>query len=48
LRSGWDPKQYQALFDHDPVLVAAVLLRDHEHGNDDVTVVVVRDTRGSS
>ena len=45
LRSGWDPGQYEGLVGHHPVVVAAVLHRDHVRPNDDATVVVVEDHR---
>ena len=37
---------HPGLLDHDPALVAALLHRDFAKGNDDATVVVVRETSG--
>lgn len=47
VRSGWDPQNYPGLLDHHPAVVAATLLRDHERGTDDATILVVQDTRRS-
>jgi anti-sigma regulatory factor (Ser/Thr protein kinase) len=47
VRSSWDAGAYDGLFGHDPLLVAAVLQRDHGRGNDDATVLVVEDTRSA-
>ena len=46
LRGHWDPRAYPGLLQHDPVIVAATLQRDHARGTDDVTVLVVQDLRG--
>jgi anti-sigma regulatory factor (Ser/Thr protein kinase) len=42
LESRWSPQRLMPLLRRDPMLVAAVLLRDHSRGRDDATVVVVR------
>ena len=45
IRSTWNPLAYPGLLGHDPAVVAATLLRDHERGSDDATVLVVQDLR---
>ncbi|HTW99836.1 MAG TPA: hypothetical protein VMD59_13725, partial [Acidimicrobiales bacterium] len=45
LRPGFDLRSYGILLGRDPVLVAAVLQRDHGRGHDDATVLVVQDVR---
>ena len=47
VNSMWDPATYPGLLDHDPVVFAAVLHRDHGEPADDSSVLVVRDTRGA-
>jgi len=42
LTSKWGLEAYPGLIQRDPALVAAVLYRDFQRGNDDTTVVVVR------
>jgi anti-sigma regulatory factor (Ser/Thr protein kinase) len=42
LETRWSPQRLMPLLVGDPMLAAALLLRDHERGRDDVTVVVVR------
>ncbi|MBE2315569.1 ATP-binding protein [Solirubrobacter sp. CPCC 204708] len=42
LRSGWDLNAYPGLPRRDPLVTAAVLIRDFERGRDDVSVVVAR------
>ena len=46
LATRWSLESYPGLALRDPALVAGVLYRDHSRGRDDVTVVVVRETRG--
>jgi anti-sigma regulatory factor (Ser/Thr protein kinase) len=43
LTSKWGLEAYPGLIQRDPALVAAVLYRDFQRGNDDTTVVVVRE-----
>jgi len=43
LTSKWGFDPYPGLLQRDPALVAAVLYRDFQRGNDDTTVVVVRE-----
>lgn len=38
----WDLDQYPGLERHHPAVIAAAIYRDHARGNDDATVVVVR------
>jgi len=47
LTTRWSLEAYPGLTARDPALVAAVLYRDHSRGRDDVTVVVLREARGS-
>ncbi|WP_427912398.1 ATP-binding protein [Ramlibacter sp. MMS24-I3-19] len=42
LESRWTPQRLMPLLQRDPMLAAAVLLRDHSRGRDDATVVVAR------
>ncbi|HEV8479587.1 MAG TPA: SpoIIE family protein phosphatase [Candidatus Eisenbacteria bacterium] len=42
LATRWDLAEYPGLLQHDPMLIAAVLFRDHARERDDVTVVVAR------
>lgn len=42
LESRWSPQRLMPLLRRDPMLAAALLLRDHSRGRDDATVVVVR------
>lgn len=42
LRSGWDLAAYPGITRRDPLVTAAVLIRDFERGRDDVSVVVAR------
>lgn len=44
LTSRWDLSSYPGLAVRHPTVIAAVLYRDHKRGNDDVTVVAVRET----
>jgi anti-sigma regulatory factor (Ser/Thr protein kinase) len=41
-RSGWDLSAYPGAQRRDPLVVASLLIRDFERGNDDVSVVVAR------
>jgi hypothetical protein len=41
--SRWDLAGYPGLAQRSPTLVAAVLYRDFQRGNDDATVVVLRE-----
>jgi anti-sigma regulatory factor (Ser/Thr protein kinase) len=41
-RGSWDLASYPGLQRRDPLLIAALLIRDFERGNDDVSVVVAR------
>jgi hypothetical protein len=43
LMSRWGLEPYPGLVQRDPTVVAAVLYRDFQRGNDDTTVVVVRE-----
>ena len=43
LTSRWGLEPYPGLAQRDPTVVAAVLYRDFQRGNDDTTVVVVRE-----
>jgi anti-sigma regulatory factor (Ser/Thr protein kinase) len=45
VRAHWDFPAFPGLLGHDPVVVAATLLRDHERGTDDAAVLVVQDRR---
>ncbi len=47
LTSRWDVASYPGLDARHPTLIAAVLYRDHNRGNDDVTVVAVREGTGA-
>jgi hypothetical protein len=38
--ASWKPDDYPGLWAHHPVLIAAVIFRDHGRGRDDATVVV--------
>ena len=42
LESRWSPQRLMPLLRRDPMLAAALLLRDHSRGRDDATVVVIR------
>jgi hypothetical protein len=42
LRSGWDLTAYPGVARRDPLVTAALLIRDFERGRDDVSVVVAR------
>jgi anti-sigma regulatory factor (Ser/Thr protein kinase) len=42
LESRWDPQRLMPVLRRDPMLAAAILLRDHSRGRDDSTVVVLR------
>lgn len=42
LNTRWDLIAYPGIFFRHPSLIAAVLYRDHNRGNDDTTVVVIR------
>lgn len=42
LRTGWDLSAYPGVARRDPLLTAALLIRDFERGRDDVSVVVAR------
>jgi anti-sigma regulatory factor (Ser/Thr protein kinase) len=42
LETRWTPQRLLPVLARDPMLVAALLLRDHSRGRDDATVVVVR------
>jgi Stage II sporulation protein E (SpoIIE) len=44
-RSGWDLSRYPGAQRRDPLVVAALLIRDFERGRDDVSVVVARTAR---
>jgi anti-sigma regulatory factor (Ser/Thr protein kinase) len=44
--SRWNLAAYPGLLDHDPVVIAATVYRDHARKNDDATVLVVRDSHG--
>lgn len=46
LTSRWDIAAYPGLHMRHPTVIAAVLYRDHKRGNDDVTVVAVREGPG--
>jgi anti-sigma regulatory factor (Ser/Thr protein kinase) len=41
-RSGWDLSAYPGAMRRDPLLIAAMLIRDFERGRDDVSAVVAR------
>jgi len=41
-RSGWDLSKYPGAQRRDPLVIAALLIRDFERGRDDVSVVVAR------
>lgn len=45
LSSSWNFGSYPGLTDRDPMLIAAVLFRDHCRGTDDATVVVAKATQ---
>lgn len=40
LTTSWSPDSHPGLFSEDPLLIAAVLYRDHSRGRDDASVVV--------
>jgi anti-sigma regulatory factor (Ser/Thr protein kinase) len=42
LETRWTPERLWPVLGRDPLLAAAILLRDHSRGRDDATVVVVR------
>ena len=42
LRSGWDLSAYPGVARRDPLVTAALLIRDFERGRDDVSVVVAK------
>ena len=42
IESRWNAHLLMPLLGRDPMLVAAILMRDHSRGRDDSTVVVVR------
>jgi hypothetical protein len=42
LRTGWDLTAYPGVMRRDPLVTAALLIRDFERGRDDVSVVVAR------
>ena len=42
IESRWDPRRLMPVLRRDPMLAAALLLRDHSRGRDDATVVVLR------
>ena len=42
LESRWSPQRLMPVLGRDPMLAAALLLRDHSRGRDDTTVVVLR------
>ncbi|MEA2490653.1 MAG: hypothetical protein QOH21_2445, partial [Acidobacteriota bacterium] len=44
ISASWSVTNYPGLFDRHPVLIAAVLFRDHCRGTDDATVVVAKAT----
>jgi len=46
-RTRWAVDAYPGLVRRDPALVAGVLYRDFERGNDDVTVVALRAVRAA-
>jgi len=46
LTSRWNVSAYPGLDRRHPTVIAAVLYRDHKRGNDDVTVVAVREGSG--
>jgi len=46
LTSRWDVSAYPGLDARHPTVIAAVLYRDHKRGNDDVTVVAIREGSG--
>jgi len=46
IRSAVDLSERPSVFEHDPAVVAAVVHRDFRRGNDDATIVVVRDLGG--
>lgn len=46
LTSRWDVSAYPGLDARHPTVIAAVLYRDHKRGNDDVTVVALREAAG--
>jgi serine phosphatase RsbU (regulator of sigma subunit) len=41
-RSGWDLSSYPGAQRRDPLVIAALLIRDFERGRDDISVVVAR------
>lgn len=45
LRTQWKINKYPHLLEKHPTLIAAVLYRDFQRGKDDVTVIVLRETR---
>jgi len=42
ISTSWNLNNYPGLLQHDPAIIAAVLYRDHSRGNDDSTVVVLK------
>lgn len=44
LNSNWDLALYQGLLYKDPLIIAGVLYRDFNRGNDDVTVIVAKES----
>jgi hypothetical protein len=42
INSRWDPADYPGADHHHPAIMAALIWRDANRGNDDATVVVVR------
>ena len=42
LQSQWSLEAYPGIAGHHPSIVAALLVRDHSRGRDDVTVLAVR------
>lgn len=42
ISANWNASHYPGLMQHDPVLIAAVLYRDHCRGTDDATIVVAK------
>ena len=42
LNTRWDLAAYPGIFYRNPSLIAGVLYRDHNRGNDDATIVVIR------
>lgn len=42
LKTRWSESSYPGILTHHPALLAAVLIRDHIRGRDDVTAVIIR------